>query len=124
MYKRRVHLVLKLAPHHGKSQILRRVHNKKAGVHTRVPRFGAPPGSLGGTMRFHRRGIYAHAAPHLLGSILRASTPLCALSTREAAEPREEVDIKNEPSVCEELPCRKAPRTTLTRGQYPSPVFP
>ena len=26
----------KLVPHQGKSQILRRVHNKKAGVHTRV----------------------------------------------------------------------------------------
>ena len=53
-------------------------------------------------MRFHRRGIYAHAAPHSLGSISRASTPLRALSTRKAAEPRE-VDIKNESSVCELL---------------------
>jgi hypothetical protein len=64
------------------------------------PRFDAPPESLGGTMRFHRRGIYAHAAPHSLGSISRASTPLRALSTRKAAELRE-ADIKNESSVCE-----------------------
>ena len=64
------------------------------------PRFDAPPESLGGTMRFHRRGIYAHAAPHSLGSISRASTPLRALSTRKATELRE-VDIKNESSVCE-----------------------
>ena len=64
------------------------------------PRFDAPPESLGGTMRFHRRGIYAHAAPHSLDSISRASTPLRALSTRKAAELRE-VDIKNESSVCE-----------------------
>jgi hypothetical protein len=51
-------------------------------------------------MRFHRRGIYAHAAPHSLGSISRAGTPLRALSPRKAAELRE-VDIKNESRVCE-----------------------
>ena len=53
-------------------------------------------------MRFHRRGLYAHAhaAPHSFGSISRASTPLRALSTRNAAELRE-VDMENEPSVCE-----------------------
>ena len=77
--------------------------------HARAPqqreqrsRFGhcAPPESLGGTMRFHRRENYAHAAPRSLGSISRASTPLRALSTRKAAELRE-VDIKNETSVCE-----------------------
>ena len=51
-------------------------------------------------MRFHRRGISAHAAPHSPGSISRASTPLRALSTRNATEPLE-VDIKNEASVFE-----------------------
>ena len=65
------------------------------------PRFDAPLESLGGAMRFHRRGICAHAAPHSLGSISRASTPLRALlSTRNAAELRE-VDIKNESSAFE-----------------------
>ena len=65
------------------------------------PRFDAPPESLGGTMCFRRRGIYAHHnAPHSLGSIFCASTPVSALSTRKAAEPRE-LDIKNESSVCE-----------------------
>ena len=54
-------------------------------------------------MRFHRRGIYAHAAPHSLGSILRESIPLCALSFRKATEPRE-VDIKNDCSVLESSP--------------------
>ena len=39
------------------------------------PRFDAPPGSLGGAMHFHRRGIYAHTAPHSLGSISRATDP-------------------------------------------------
>ena len=58
------------------------------------PRLDAPPESLGGTMRFHRRGIYAHAALHSLGSISRARTPLRALSTQKAAELRE-VDIGN-----------------------------
>jgi len=51
-------------------------------------------------MRFHRKGIYAHAAAHSLGSISRASTPLRALSTRKAAKPRE-VDVENKSSVCE-----------------------
>ena len=36
-----------------------------------------------GAVRFHRRGIYAHAAPHSLGSISRASTPLRALRTQK-----------------------------------------
>ena len=66
------------------------------------PRFDALPESMGGTMRFYRREIYAHAAPHSLGSISCASTPLRALSTRKAAEPRE-VDIKNKSSACELL---------------------
>ena len=34
------------------------------------PRFDAPPESLDGTMRFPRRGPYAHAAPHSLGAWL------------------------------------------------------
>jgi len=53
-------------------------------------------------MRFHQREIYAHAAPHSLGSISRASTPFSALIIRKAAE-RRELDIENEFSV-RELP--------------------
>ena len=62
------------------------------------PRFDAPPESLGWTMRFHRRGIHAHAAPRSLRSISRTSTPLRVLSTRKLAEL---FDIGNETSVPE-----------------------
>ena len=67
-------------------------------------------------MRFHRRGIYAHAAPHPLGSISRARTPLRALSSRKAAEPRE-VDIKNESGACE------LPEDYFDPGSTTSPFF-
>ena len=72
------------------------------------PRLDAPPESLGGTMRFHRRGIYAHAAPHSLGSISRASTPLRALSTRKRPNRGKWTSKINQA-------CANCPRTTLTR---------
>ena len=74
------------------------------------PRLDAPPESLGGTMRFHRRGIYAHAAPHSLGSISRASTPLRALSTRKRPNRGKWTSKTNQA-------CANCPRTTFTRGQ-------
>ena len=92
------HLVLETRPTPGQiTDLAARPQHESGDPH---PRFDAPPESLGGTMRFHRRGIYAHAAPHSLGSISRASTPLRALSTRKAAEPRE-MDIGNKTSVPE-----------------------
>ena len=74
------------------------------------PRLDTPPGSLGGSMRFHRRGIYAHAAPHSLVSISRASTPLRALSTRKRPNRGKWTSKTNQA-------CANCPRTTLTRGQ-------
>ena len=106
---RMTHLALKLVQHRGKSQILRRVHNKKVGVHTR--QIDAPPESLCVSMRFHRKGIYAHAAPHsLVGSISRASTLLRALSTRKRPN-REKWTSKIDPA------CASCSRITLVWGR-------
>ena len=71
-----------LAPHQpGKiTDLAARPQHESGDPH---PRFDAPPESLGMTARFHRRGVYAHAAPRSLGSISRASMPLRALSTRK-----------------------------------------